>query len=354
MNDVRDTSVEHIAEQAAAWFTRHREGPLSGPDQKQFAQWLAESPVHINEYLAVSEIYGALQGVQPWPEESADELLEQLRATQSGNVVALKETDLGGRAGESGSKRFARFHRSRAWWAVAASAVLIALSSVWLWTGRSDASYRTARGEQRSVVLEDGSVVQLNTLTRMTVRFDERQRRIELPDGEAFFRVASDSNRPFEVQTPFARVRAIGTEFNVYNRPEGTRVTVLEGRVQVASATDVSRKPIALEARQAAEVGVADEVGPRIRTRSSLTAEPDTAWIQRRIVLDDTPLAAAVAEFNRYNKRQMRVEDPRLQALRISGVFSADDPAALMKYLETVQDVRIRPESEGFVLQGAR
>ena len=76
-----------------------------------------------------------------------------------------------------------------------------------------------------------------------------------------------------------------------------------------------------------------------------------TAWIQRRIVLDNTPLDVAVAEFNRYNEQQMTVASSDLASLHISGVFSADDPHALVKYLERVQGVQVQAEGNGLVLR---
>jgi transmembrane sensor len=206
--------------------------------------------------------------------------------------------------------------------------------------------YSTARGEQRSIVLSDGSIVQLNTLSRLIVRFDEGVRRIELPEGEALFRAAHDAARPFLVATPTATVRAIGTEFNVYSRSRDTEVAVLEGRVGVTAGAAFDRKdPLAAGSTAPIVLGARESIVLDARGRASRAGArgPDEAvsWTRRRLVFDDAPVARVVEEFNRYNAKQLQVRDPRIAMLRISGVFDADDPDALVKYLERIQGIEV-------------
>lgn len=350
MSDLEQSSDERITSEAAAWFARIREEELSGAGHKQFARWLAESPVHVREYLGVADAWGTLKAADCWPEQTRDELFAAIRAMQPADVVPLKQ-ESSNRAQESQGSR-PRVWDSVSRFALAAALGIVAVAAAWVWWSQASNDYRTARGEQRSVVLEDGSVVQLNTLTKIVVRFDDSHRRIQLPQGEAFFRVAHDARRPFEVVTPFARVRAVGTEFNVYNRPEGTRVAVVEGRVQVAASADPAPKPLALAASQAVDVGAKGKIQALAHSRNGKPgAESAIAWIQRRIVLDDTPLDAAVAEFNRYNKLQMQIADERLGELRITGVFSADDPLALAKYLDRIQEVEVLREGDELTMR---
>jgi transmembrane sensor len=347
------------AEQAIAWFTRSRGEELSALESQQFVGWLIESPLHVREYLETAKVWGALQSAVIWPRDSREDFLQLVsEAAQRTNPVSLasamrvQEAEPPRRSADSLKKR----SRPRPLYAVAAG--VLALTSailVWFYGYAKPATYETVRGEQRYVVLPDGSSVQLNTLTRLVVRFDERQRRIELPQGEALFRVARDPARPFEVTTPHARVRALGTEFNVYNRREGTRVAVIEGKVRVVSA---AKSPQAVESgsfldlnpQQAADVdthGQVAAVQPAQAThRSSDRSEsgwvdPEIAWVRRRIVLDGDRVASAVEEFNRYNAKQIRIEDPALAGLRITGVFNADEPAALLKYLREIRPLEV-------------
>jgi transmembrane sensor len=261
--------------------------------------------------------------------------------------------------------------KNRRWFiplGVVASVALIALIAWPSLTWRS--TYRTSRGEQQSIVLSDGSVVQLNTLSTLVIHFDKDRRRVALPQGEALFRVAHDSARPFDVETPFAVVRAVGTEFNVYNRTDGTQVSVIEGKVRVGTAPSTAQK-------SSASPGLAAQSDDAHSSSSSSTqsviplaagqqvtvspvAEPKpipanvstaTAWIQRRIVLDNDSVRTAVDEFNRYNRLQIHVQDEELAGLRISGVFDVDDPKALIKYLEQIQQARTSRTGAGLTLE---
>src|SRR5689334_14134600 len=95
MNDIKESSSDRITEEAADWFSRIREEELSRADRERFAQWLAESPVHIREYLGISETWGALQAAQHWPEQTSEQLFETLRVAQAGNIVPLKRQRAG-------------------------------------------------------------------------------------------------------------------------------------------------------------------------------------------------------------------------------------------------------------------
>lgn len=342
MSNTGPSTDDHIAEEAAAWFTLMREGEPTAAQNSEFAHWLAKSPVHVTEYLGVAQAWKAVLGADGLERLSRHELLAGLRAATPDNVTTLHRS-LSPSIARTGSSAVTR---KRLHSAVAAAAALLVLTTIWFVLNPDRNEYRTARGEQRSVVLADGSVVQLNTLTKMVVHFDAGFRRIELPEGEAFFRVARDASRPFEVETPFARVRAVGTEFNVYNQKESTRVDVVEGRVQIASFKSPAES-LALGPREAADVSVKGQMLSRVPASGDASGGGATAWIQRRIVLDDTPLQVAVDEFNRYNRLQMQVNDASLASLRISGVFSADDPHALMSYLKMTQDVEIVMQEHG-------
>jgi transmembrane sensor len=353
-------------EQATEWFTHIREYDLSDAERKTFSLWLAESPVHVREYLGVAELWTAVETSEIRPAESREDLILALHAGTDGNVFPLVTS--GGQSSIPEQKRVRTGTQVRRWFiplAVVASMALIALIA---WPNLlSRSTYRTSRGEQQSIVLSDGSVVQLNTLSTLVIHFDKDRRRVELPQGEALFRVAHDPARPFDVQTPFAVVRAVGTEFNVYNRTDGTQISVIEGKVRVgtapSAATGVSlglaqsddahssganniQSVIPLAAGQ--QVTVSSIVEPKPTPANVSTA---TAWIQRRIVLDNDSVRTAVDEFNRYNRVQIRIQDKELAGLRISGVFDADDPKALINYLEQIQQAHTSRTPMGFLLE---
>lgn len=358
-------SLDLIAAEAADWFTAIRTGELSREEREQFAAWLEASPVHVGEYLGIAEIWGILLGARPWPAQSAEELIDATRAAPT-NVVALAPAAARAATPPPSARTRQRLVASAAAVAVLlVSALLVTFGPEDLFGGER---YATARGEQRSIVLADGSIVQLNTLSRLVVHFSDRERRLELAEGEAFFRVAHDPTRPFRVVTPLATVRAIGTEFNVYSRKQRMHVAVVEGRVQVMSragaaaaananppdrlppsgltATDTLATGVALGPRESLEI----ESGGGVVRKTASRPDQTTAWMQRRLVFDDERLDRVVEEFNRYNAHQLAVNDPALAALRISAVFDADDPGALVDYLNRIQQVQISVRGEATLL----
>src|SRR5262249_39042282 len=156
--------------------------------------------------------------------------------------------------------------------------------------------------------------------SRIRVRFTRERRDIELLEGQALFHVAAENKRPFVVRSGTAQVRAIGTEFDVYRRNEGTTVTVVEGRVAVRE--EAVPRTLLLSAGE--QVTVAPKTAPHSGKANVAAA---TAWTQRRLVFNSSPLPQVAEEFNRYNRRQLVIEDPALADFRISGVYSSMDPA---------------------------
>ncbi len=337
-------------EQAIEWFTRLRESDFSVAQRKQFVAWLLESPAHLRGYLRTAEVWSTLQSADVWTDEATEDLLETVRQSKDAALSRLEPRDIAQ----------PRIKRSRGWLPLAlgtAALMLVALVT-WQLTDRNGATYRTVRGEQRSFTLPDGSIVQLNTLSTLKVSFDEDYRRLELARGEAYFRVAPNKHRPFEVRTPFAVVRALGTEFNVYNHPASTRIAVIEGKVRVFSAArpetpTTSRSPAAavdLVQRQFADVNERGQIDP-IRPPGMPNIQAATAWTQRRIVLDGERVDAAAAEFNRYNTKRIQVRNPAVAAQRITGVFNADDPEALARYLQDALGVQIENTADQLTIK---
>lgn len=133
-----------------------------------------------------------------------------------------------------------RFNRV---WAAAAAVVLAIGLSAGAWLLHSGGThYRTQVGEQRDVILPDGSKVTLNTDTALAVRYSDERRYIVLERGEALFVVKHDTGRPFDVAAGDTLTRALGTEFNVDMRSSKVTVSVLEGAVRVAAANVVSHR----------------------------------------------------------------------------------------------------------------
>jgi transmembrane sensor len=212
---------------------------------------------------------------------------------------------------------------------LAAGVVLALLTGFWSYQQHfSWHGYETRVGGFSRIVLEDGSVIDLNTNSEVRVRFG-RTREVRLLRGEGRFQVAHDSARPFTVTAADAAVRAVGTAFTVRLR-DGEQVDVLvsEGKVAVASSR-VQRTP-PLNAGEAAVV-LPDRVSVS-RVEPQLLARR-LAWTSGKLEFRGETLGEAVEEFNRYNRRQIRLATASLNTLRVGGSFGATDPESFASAL---------------------
>lgn len=338
-----------ISEEAGEWFIEFRSGDIDAAGRRAFDAWVRSSPEHLRAYVEIAAIWNESGALDELREFDTATLIAQGLA--EANVVTLEQETA---APVPSSRRFATTPR----WSVAA-AVLIAfvgvVAAAWLQLSRAP-TYVTEVGEQRSIRLADGSTVELNSRSRLRVRFTEQQRTVELLEGQALFKVAKNSARPFVVVSDSAHIRAVGTEFDVYKRRSGTVVTVVEGRVAVVgggvSIAVSDNTQTALKDRQLAgpdgAAAVFLDAGEQITVTSQPVAQPTqvnastaTAWTQRQLVLDTVSLAEVAEEFNRYSNRRLTVEELATKELRLSGVF-VTDPDFLIRYLRELPGVTVR------------
>ncbi len=183
-------------------------------------------------------------------------------------------------------------------------------------------TYSTEVGAQQIIRLQDGSVVRLNTDSKVQVRYGPRERQLVLERGEAYFEVAHDEARPFLVQAGDARVRALGTKFDVRRAEGGTHVTLVEGRVEVAR----TGRSGAWTLNPNEQITLQGEA-PRPR-RADVTQA--TSWTTGRLRFLETPLASAVDEVNRYSRTKIVLEAGELAQVRINGAFETGDTAAFV------------------------
>jgi len=204
----------------------------------------------------------------------------------------------------------------------------------------------TQVGEIRRVPLADGSLAAINTDAAVEVDLDAKVRAIALQKGEAWFQVAKDEDRPFVVTAGQVRVRAVGTAFSVRRKAMGAVVMVTEGVVEAWSETGGGRRKI----RAGEQVFVSDGAGPAQPVSRPLEMERALAWRDGQIVLDGDTVAAAAAEFNRYNLRKIVVADPALEARRIVGWFRTNEPESFARAVALAHDASIQASDDVIVL----
>jgi len=348
----------NATDEAARWFIAQRTGELSAEEAESFARWLGDSAANVREYLAVAELWGALPAAPSVQAASLDDEREALRSAadvtalssassaataRAGNVANVAAGGMATSPAATPVETTKKKRPSAAAMALAASVLIMIAAGVTVWMAHVHGNeITTRRGEQRSVGLADGSVVQVNALSQVNIDYDSHVRRIQFQEGEALFHVAKDASRPFEVITPDVTVRVLGTTFNVYRRAGETRVAVVEGKVQVLTRSGA----VALTANEKASV---ERHGENM-SKSQVAAQTATAWTQRRLIFDEEPLSEVARQFNLYNARQLSVEG-ELSDFHINGVFDADDPGALIAYLQQVQRVEVEEKNNGIHLR---
>src|SRR6266853_2602904 len=344
-----------ILEEAADWLVEFSAGDVDAGARQTFDTWLRTSPEHVRAYLELIPIWeeGALP--PPHPDAGPDALIALARSAD--NIIAL--TPKAVEVSQPATSSAARLPRRRT--AIAASAVLACVAGgilAWLVLAHNP-PYTTQVGEQRSIALPDGSLIELNARSSVRVRFTSNERAVELLEGQALFRVAKDPARPFIVASDGTRVRAVGTQFDVYRKKTSTTVTVLEGRVTVArTAAEGTAVPTAqlstpseILVSSGEQVTVTATATPR-PTRVNLAAA--TAWTQRRLVFDASTLADVVDEFNRYNAHRLVIRDTTLDSFPISASFSSTDPASLVRFLQAQPGISVVERDDETQISGHR
>ena len=354
-----------IYEEASAWFIESRAGDLDEAARYEFDCWLRKSPEHLSAYLELAAIWNEAPNLDPEGKFDRDTLIAEA-AMDRDNVVELSSSRGAENARPDITTRAAPQRRRRVPWrfaAIAASAAMLAIAAILFLQSFRAPTYTAAIGEQRSLTLADGSTVELNSRSKIVVRYSKQERRVELLQGQALFRVTKDASRPFIVKTGATLVRAVGTEFDVYQKREDTVVTVVEGRVAILTShagartdhdvPEAAQSPpqsnLEFPAIAPGQIGnILVAAGEQLTVtpkKIQIVEHPNiasaTAWTQRQLVFESASLADVADEFNRYNERQLIVGDPRLETFHVSGVFSSTDPASLIRFLRARPELRI-------------
>ncbi len=362
-----------IADEAAEWLATLTDSACTEEERHAFVGWLRRSNLHVEEFLRVSTLARRLSGPGGLPPADIEDLVRCAKADLAGGSrvtdLVSRTTDIwtpdARTASQQRSSASASRRRSPLLWVAAACASLVAVVALVVsrygLLDQSTSTYSTSLGELRSITLEDGSIVELNTRSTLRTHFTPAERRVELLSGEAVFKVAKNPARPFRVLAGAAQIVAVGTAFNVYAQSARTVVTVLEGRVRVLeqdAREPASPRPAPSEQGQEMELGRGEQaiVAPHAPIAKAVLADARrvTSWTERRLVFEETPLAAAAAEFARYSPQLIRIEDAKLAELHITGVFDATDPASLVQFVQTYAGVEVRASGSGWTLGGER
>lgn len=187
--------------------------------------------------------------------------------------------------------------------------------------------YSTSIGEYRQLELNDGSQVMLNTNSRISVAFDDHQRRLILEQGEAYFDVASNAQRPFIVQVGDTEVRAVGTAFNIEHRSDRLEVIVTHGVVAVSSAIAQADQETVLNKGQMLKLSDGKRAVDAIPADA---IEQTLSWQTGRLFFNGEPLNQAVKEIARYTTKEFVFADQEAGLVNIGGSYNVSNINELM------------------------
>jgi transmembrane sensor len=330
MTDLRTRAEDARRESAADWVVRLG-SPLSGAPELgvdealSFDAWLDAHPGNARAYDATLAVLLELEAAAP---------------------------AISARIGREAGRARVRSRRlsPRGWLAAGAAAVAATVALAVMPFGASQVAsqtYMTAKGEHRTVKLADGTVIDLNGGSKLTVALGRHDRRVTLPEGEAVFDVAADKARPFLIAAGDRMVRVVGTRFDVRERSGDLSVTVERGVVEVLPAEGVAGRTWRLhpgqrldhaDGAQAVEIQAADPAQV-------------FSWRSGRLIYRDRPLGDVIADLNAQFPTAIRLEDPALGDIRVSGVLVLDDQSAVIRRLALLAPITALPSAGEILLR---
>lgn len=326
----RETSRQ-IDSQAAHWVARV-EGGLSLEEEAELEEWLAADPRREGAFMRMRAIaFHSERAKALGSGFDADLFTAQVagRKALSGDGAVLRDPNLAAPSDDTAQARGAGLPRRKFLWGGGAIAASLALAVAgWSFYPRGE-PYQTALGQTQVVTLADGSVMTLNTDTRLRVRFSDAVRLIELDHGEALFDVAHNKLRPFIVSADGASVKAVGTSFTVKKlADQPLAVMVAQGTVELTRVSVAS--PVRVSANNILTVSE-KSVAPKPTKISPEEVDRAIAWRAGRIAFEGESLSEASAEFARYSDIKIIIDDPSVGREEITGLFASNDPVSFAR-----------------------
>ncbi len=313
-----DPDHSRIMREAQDWVVRLASGQATSADGDAFRRWCARSPAHAEAFAQCRRVWQGLHQAAQTP------------ARPVASMDAARE------------RRFSR--RALLGGAVAASVGWVALRSpldLWPDAGALSSDLWTATGEQREVVLPHAATVRLNTQTRIDLEHrDDTVTGLVLRSGETEITTAAEAG-DFTVSAGQGRIAARRARFNVRYTDERVRVTCLEGEVDVAHAGSRSRL------RPAQQVVYNDT---RLTNVREVDPQRVSAWRQRVLVFDGTPLDQVVDEVNRYRPGRIVLLDDRLARTPVQAYLSLDRLEDFATLVREVHGAKVRALPGGVLI----
>jgi transmembrane sensor len=305
---------------AADWLVRLQAPDLGEAEAAEFDAWISDSPANAAAYDAALSVMLEIGA-------AADDILEKLQTAPVRRTSAV-----------------------RGWIAAGgvAAAATIALAVIPFGAlAPTTQSFATAKGEHRTVKLADGSSIELNGGSRLSVTLGAHERQVSLPEGEALFDVAADKARPFLINAGDRTVRVVGTRFDVRHRGDDLSVTVERGVVEVRSAEGLGGRVWRLHPGQRLDTA---QGAPTVQL-TAVDPKQVESWRTGRLIYRDQPLGDVVADLNEQFAKPIVLQEPALAQIRVSGVLVLDDQDAVIRRLALLAPIKALPSGPSILLR---
>lgn len=326
-----------LRQQAIEWLVLLRSDDFDEKDMVAFASWLAQDHAHSEAFSAVENLFDdmALAAVTPAPDT-----VTTLNFNKP--EVSLSHSQ------KPPAKRLS-VRSAFSWMAVSLALASLCLFIVTLIKPPDSqllsnfiSDYHTGTGELREIQLADNSRLLLNTNSAISIDLNSQSRLITLHTGQVRFTVAEDVNRPFEVISDDLIIRALGTVFEVYKRANIITVTVQEHAIEakVLPSAENATAPISstIKVKQGQQLNF--HLGDSLLKPQIVELNQTSAWQQRKLLINDRPLQELIDELGRYRAGRVFISDNRLKNLRVTGVFSLDNPDEVLDSVRKVLNLK--------------
>lgn len=295
-----DEATDPTMMEALEWFVRMRDDKVTAADKQAFETWLAADEGHRAAWDRAEALWKRLDIVQPE--------FDRIRRSQT--------------------------FFSRRNFMFGSVAVLAGASGLYVYR-RPDlfAQYTTDIGERRTIMLADGSSVELGSYSALSTRFSENERHIDLFRGEGFFEVAPDSRRPFLVHAGNGLSQALGTKFDVKYVDDLVTVAVNEHAVNVRAS---GFPDVKLDQGWQVSYG-RDGVGMPVQANF----ETVEAWRRDRIVFQDVPLRRVLAELERYRRGKIVLMDSSIGNIPVTAIFNTKQADSALQTIADTLPIRV-------------
>ena len=329
-----------IQSHAERWFIRLGAGDISAAVMAEHESWMQADSKHQRAYEELEVLWEITGRFSNTPEIIAAR--QTVRPDRLGKVMAKER--------RSGLFSFLNIRWTHA--VIAASFTLVAIGSLHLGYGTSSQVaiagdvYETHIGERKKFTLSDGSVIFLDTQTRIIADFSPETRHVSLVRGQARFNVAHDADRPFSVMAGIGKITALGTAFVVKKTPFDVLVTLIEGRVAVEQQdqmTTITHTPT-----QPNHIGQQLAYSIKGISKANIVDIPQSvAWQEGRLVFENHTLAEVVSELNRYSKTKIVIGDRSLRSIRVTGVFNVGPDGNALQALQSYFSLQLTTDQRG-------